>query len=220
MPDHEYSIGRQLYATAGLRQDWDDELSAVSPGYWELFCDLLVVAAASAIADNFKEDQTLHGLYEFFLLYMAVVNGWLLYTHHYTSRFREASLAHTMVLFFYLLGMAVTIVNASYETAAPFSMGVILQRVAWLIMLIPVASQISRAKEFVFTLGLITFASILPHFVVACRPDWVVTWWTVAALIDILTEAILACSLPGTKLVPINIEHTKDRLGVLVSRMT
>lgn len=220
MPEHEYSIGRRLYAKADLRQDWEDELEAVSPEYWELFVDLLLVAAASAVADNFQEDQSLRGLYEFFLLYMAIVNGWLLYTHHYTSRFHEASLAHTLVLFFYMLGMAVAIVNASYETAAAFSMGIIIQRTAWLVMLVPVASQIPRAKDFVFALGLITIMSLLPHLVVVCQPDWVVLGWTAAAVIDMLTEVMLTLSLPGNKLVPVNIEHTKDRLGVLVRHST
>ena len=186
MPEHEYSIGRRLYATAGLRQDWDDEPEAVSPGYLELFVESLARGGGFCHCGYLQRGPDV---------------TWL-------------------VLFFYMLGMAVTIVNASYETAATFSMGIILQRAAWLTMLVPVASQVSRARDFVFTLGLITFASLLPHLVVVCKPDWVVAGWTVAAVIDMLTEDILSFSLPGTKLVPINIEHTKDRLGVLVCRMT
>lgn len=216
MPEHETSIGRRLFSTATLRQDWHVEATAVNPGYWELFVDLLLVAAASAMADTFKEDQSWHGMCEFLLIYMAIINGWLLYTHHYTSRFHEASLGHTLVLFFYLLGMAVTIVNASYETAAAFSMGIIVQRAAWLVMLVPLATQLPRTKDFVVSLGATTLLSLLPHLVVACHPQRAVYMWTVAFLIDSLTEFILAVSLPGTKLVPINIEHTKDRLGVLV----
>ena len=178
------------------------------------------MAAASAMADTFKEDQSWHGMYEFLLIYMATVNGWLLYTHHYTSRFQESSLGHTLVLFFYLLGMAVTIVNASYETAAAFSMGVIVERAAWLSMLIPVATQLPRTKDFVLALSATTVASLVPHLVVACRGEWALSGWTVAAVIDISTEMILVLSLPGNKLVPVNIEQTKDRLGVLVCNGT
>lgn len=215
MTEHETSIGRRLFSTATLRQDWHMEATAVNPGYWELFVDLLLVAAASAMADTFKEDQSWYGMYEFLLIYMAIINGWLLYTHHYTSRFHEGSLGHTLVLFFYLLGMAVTIVNASYETAAAFSTGVIVQRAAWLVMLVPVASQIPRAKNFVVSLGGTTVLSLVPHLVVACHSQWAVYMWTVAFVLDTLSEVILVVSLPGTKLVPINIEHSKDRLGVL-----
>ena len=129
-----------------------EEAAAISPGYWELFVDLLLVAAASSIADTFLERQTMSGLFEFFLLYMTIIHSWLLYTHHYTSRFKEASLVHTLILFVYMFGMAVTIVNASLKTAAAFSFGVVIQRVAWLVMMVPIGFQIPRAYPFVVVL--------------------------------------------------------------------
>jgi low temperature requirement protein LtrA len=182
----------------------------------ELFVDLLLVAAASAMADTFLEDQSYHGFYEFVLLYMAIINGWFLYTHHYTSRFRESSLTHTLVLFFYLLGMAITVVNASYKTAAPFSMGVIIQRTTWICMMVPVGLHLPRAKDFAFVFCWTQVVYLLPHLFVTVYPASAVQGWTVAFLIDFLTLPIVAFTLPVSKLIPINIEHTKDRLGVLV----
>jgi low temperature requirement protein LtrA len=193
-----------------------EETAAISPGYWELFVDLLLVAAASSMADTLLEHQTLSGLFEFFLLYMAIIHSWLLYTHHYTSRFKEASLVHTLILLVYMFGMAVTIVNASFRTAAAFSIGIVIQRVAYLVMLVPIGFQIPRAYPFVVVLGLVTTASLLPHLLVIVHPKWVKFGWFLAAMIDFSTDAAMLLFLPGPKLIPINIEHTKDRLGVLV----
>lgn len=211
------SIGRRLYGSATLWRDWEENGDdAVSPGYWELFVDLLLVAAASAMADVLLEDQSWHGFYEFLLLYMAMINGWLLYTHHYTSRFRESSLTHTLVLFFYLLGMAITIVNASYATAAAFSMGVILQRATWICMMVPIGWTLPRAKDFCLVICSTQCLYLLPHLVTAVHPAWARTTWTVAFVLDLLMVPTVALCLPVAKLIPINIEHTKDRLGVLV----
>lgn len=38
----ESSIGRRLYGAATLWQDWDQEATAVSPAYWELFVSSLI----------------------------------------------------------------------------------------------------------------------------------------------------------------------------------
>jgi len=210
------SIGRRLVGTAVLWQDWDQEAGEGTVRYWELFTDLLMVAAASAIADNLQEEQSMEGFGEFALLYFAIVNGWLLYTHHYTSRFEETSLMHSFVLFFFLLGMAVAIVNASYHTARLFSLGIVLQRVSFLCMIIPIGFYLIRARAFLVAMGSVTLVTTSCFVLSALRPDWAVYCWTAAAIIDYSTESFLTWVLPGTKLIPINIEHTKDRLGVLV----
>lgn len=112
--------------------------------------------------------------------------------------------------------MAVTIVNASYETASLFSMGVIVQRAAWLVMIVPIGMQLPRARDFVLAIGATTFVSLLPHLTVVFEPEWAMYAWTIATIIDLSTEAFIAQTLPGTRLIPVNIEHAKDRLGVLV----
>ena len=199
-----------------LWQDWDEEAEEKSAQYWELFTDLLMVAAASAIADIFKEQQDLHGFAEFALFYLLIMNGWLLCTHHFMSRFHEASLLHSCILFFFLLGMASSIVNVGYDRAREFSLSAALQRWAFLTMMLPVSIYIPRARAFsaVFCgmagVGLVCFvmAAIWP----AAAPY---IWWIIA-IMELNMEFISTAFLPGPVLVPVNIEHTKDRLGVLV----
>jgi len=92
-----------------LKGPHDDEV-----GYWELFSDLLLVAAASSIAENLEEEPNFKGWIKFAILYFIFINGWLLYVHHYNTRFVDSSLAHCLTLFFYYLGMAGSIVNADF----------------------------------------------------------------------------------------------------------
>jgi low temperature requirement protein LtrA len=209
-------IGKQLVGTAVLWQDRDEEVEEIAVGYWELFTDLLLVAAASSIADNFQQSQNWQGFLEFTILYAIMVNGWLLYTHHYTSRFEETSLAHSAVLFVFLLGMAASIVNARFETARGFSLAVILQNLAYLSMIVPIGFQIPRARAFCTVLSSVVTIAVLCFVVAAIFPDWALIAWGLAALLHHFMELWLPYFLPGDKLIPTNMEHTKDRLGVIV----
>lgn len=77
--------GRKLFGAPILLQDWDQENEkGDATQYWELFLDLLLVAAASALADQFKNDQDFFGFVVYFLI---LINSWNLYTHHITTRF-------------------------------------------------------------------------------------------------------------------------------------
>jgi low temperature requirement protein LtrA len=178
-----------------------------------------MVAAASSMADNLKEDQTWQGVVEFTTLYMVMVKGWLLYTHHYTSRFEESSLLHTFVLFFFLLGMASSNVNAGYDTARMFSLSVVLQRVALLCMLVPIMFCLERARYFCAVYSSVVAGSTLLFFVAAILPDRAPILWAVIACSEHFLEFWVPHFIPGDKLVPVNIDHTQDRLGVLVMVM-
>lgn len=61
-----------------LLQDFDEEADQSGAGHWQLFLDLLLVAAASSIADGFKSELTLSSFGEFAVLYIIIVNGWML----------------------------------------------------------------------------------------------------------------------------------------------
>ena len=232
--------GRRLYGQVSLWQDWEEEAVDSTPKYWELFADLLLVAAASSMADNFQSKQTWFGFLEFVFLYSVIMHGWIMYTHHYTSRFLETSLFHTCILFFYLLGMAGTIVNASLETAHAFSIGVLVQRAAFLAMVAQIIAFLPRARWFAITLGTAVLVSMSMFIVTAIvnhdrhddnvdegnKEDNDETWnqehvtiacWLVAAFFDNSLELFMLSALSTRSLVPVNIDHSKDRLGVLVS---
>mmetsp|Transcript_6367 Transcript_6367/g.11357 ORF Transcript_6367/g.11357 Transcript_6367/m.11357 type:complete len:99 (+) Transcript_6367:254-550(+) len=98
---------------------------------------------------------------------MIIVNGWLMYTHHYTARFEEPSLFHSFTLFFFLIGMAASVVNASFETIRSF-----LSVAAILIMMIPVYVFIQRARTFVVSFCLFMSISLLCFLIAAISPQW------------------------------------------------
>jgi low temperature requirement protein LtrA len=211
--------GRRLCGAPVLLQDWDEEVEEGAAQYWELFLDLLLVAAASSIADEFKEHLSLNGFLEFAVLYLVIVNGWLLYTHHITTRFQDASLAHSFILFFYLLGFGMCIVNASFEDARGFCVGAILLRFSVLLMLANIAYCIARARYFCKVLAGICLVTIvglsLPILFNGNEFATKFGLW-MAAGVETLAEIVLSQVLVGRRLVPINIDHTKERLGALV----
>lgn len=202
-----------LFGETVLLQDWDSESEERSAQYWELFLDLLLVAAASCIADQFKENAN---VFEFALFYFIVVNGWFLYTHHFTSRFEDASLAHSMLLFFYFVGFGYSIVNVGYEHMSAFATGAVLQRIIVLLMFANTAKCVPRAQYFCGVLAVVTTAAIF---------GLAAAWWgserlavaglCLAATVELLGEVLSSSLLAGQRLVPVNIEHTKDRLGAL-----
>jgi len=218
MPEHHHEetfMGRRLFSAPTLWQDWGDDPEHGDASYWELFTDLLLVAAASAVADNLRNDLSLSGVAEFVSLYMIICGGWLHYSHHYTSRFNDDSLTHSLLLFVFLVGMAVSIVNASYEHAQYFAIGVMVQRLAYLAMLHCLyVALYERCGIMTRNIMIVVMANMTLFGVMVLFPSS--AWWLmpVLAFIELFGEMSFI-TIPRTAMVPINIEHSKDRLGVL-----
>jgi len=209
-------VARMLYGAPVLLQDWDTEETAASARYWELFLDLLLVAAASATADGLKDNPTMAGVAEFCVIYYCFINSWLLYTHHITTRFEDGTLLHTLNFFVYLLGFAQCIINAGYDTAIQFSRGAILQRLAVLIMLVNIYVFIPRARQFC-TLLVLSIVLVISMFLVASiRPELAPICWWIAVAIELSLEFAGILVLKGNALIPLNVEHTRDRFGCIV----
>lgn len=209
-------IFRKVFGAPVLSQDWDSEAEDAGAAYWELFLDLLLVAAATATADGFKEHLSLAGLAEFCVVYYIFVNGWLLYTHHITTRFNDGSLLHSFNLFVFLLGFAYSVVNAGFETAATFSRGAILQRFAILIMLANIYAFLPRARQFCIVFGTYIWIACAILLLPALWPDLAPICWWIVVLMESTIELTSPYFLSGSALVPVNIEHTKERLGSIV----
>jgi low temperature requirement protein LtrA len=213
MPHH--NSGRQLFGAPILLQDWDKEAEGEGAAqYWELFLDLALVAAASAVADQLLENQSAHGIQEFIVLFLIIINGFMLYSHHITTRFEDSSLAHSMVLFVYLLGFGLAIVNASFEDAPAFAVGALMQRVAILFMLGVIGYNLPRARYFCCVLSLVILLSTAGLCVTIFANETLAIGglWE-AALVEFLAEVVLSRCVEGRLLVPINIEQSKERLG-------
>jgi len=203
---------RRIIDTVRLKGPHDDEAR-----YWELFSDLLLVAAASSIAENLEEEADFKGWIEFAILYFITANGWLLYSHHYNARFDDSSLVHCLILFFYYLGMAGSIVNADFEAYKPFSYAATFQRIAFIALMLMVARSIPKAKEFAGWIIGFTFVACLLFVAAALLPEeYVIVFWSLAAAWEFFIEVGMVSSLKGEKLIKINIDHTNERLGVLV----
>jgi len=210
-------MGRRLFSAPTLWQDWGDDPQHGDAKYWELFTDLLLVAAASSIADTLRNDLSISGVIEFASIYMVICGGWLMYTHQYTSRFNDASLTHSLLLFIFLIGMAITIVNASYEHIRYFCIGLIIQRAAYLIMLRVLYMELHvRCGPMVIAVAWYILAQVAVYISMVAYPS-IATWMMPAlALLEVFGEWIfVVVEIPRSSIVPINIEHSKDRLGVL-----
>lgn len=251
-------ITRRLYGHPELLQDWDEEPVTDTPQYWELFADLVLVAAASSIADSFQGSPSWHGFWEFAVLYFILVHGWSLYTSHYNGRFWNNTMVHVAVLMFgYLLGMAASIVNASLEQAQAFSWGILLQRGSFILMMIQVAIALPRARWFAGMISTGVVVSMLLFVATAWihgensnsgttaaitsttmaedaedsdhettinsgegpsseQEQFTLVCWTVAAIVDFFLVPWIMWTTTKQQLVPVNIEHSKERTGVLV----
>jgi len=188
--------------------------------YWELFLDLLLVAAASAVTDQFKNNLNWNGFFEFVVFYMVILNGWMLYSHHVTARFHDASLVHSMNLFLYSFGFGLCNVNTGYNTTQQFCWGAFLMRFSVLIMLVQLSS-LERARYTCCAMGILTLVAMLAFLVVALfgsdvqeKPAIMAIFW-IAALIEFFGEVYMLYIFTVNRIVPINIEQSKERLGAM-----
>lgn len=222
------SRGRKLFGHPVLLQDWDQEFEHAFQ-YWELFLDLLLVAAASAVTDQFKENLSLKGLSEFVVFYLVLMNGWMLYTHHITSRYNDNSLVHSLVIFFYIVGFGLAMVNTGYDSdIIAFCWGAILQRACVLLMLVQISICIPRSRHTNSIIGLVTATTTILLFLVILlstigqdsssnmeeSPLRMTLLW-MAAGVEFFGEPIMTRLLRGNRLVPISIEHTTERFGAM-----
>jgi low temperature requirement protein LtrA len=218
-PSYERSTsgGRMFYGPVQLLQDWDQAFTAegASTQYFELFIDLLLVAAASSIADTFKEH---HDLGEFVLAYTIILNGWFLYSHHITTRFEDSSFVHSLLLFLYMSGFGWTIVNVgdfrSPESGIQaFAAGALVLRLSILLMLAMIAWTLPRARYFCTVLCWL----IIPTMVALAYGGIMssVAGLIVASATEFFGEVIFANWINMRRFIPVNIEQSKERFGAL-----
>lgn len=145
-----------------------------------------------------------------------MMNGWILYSHHYSTRFKDASLAHSLVLFVYVFGFGVSIVNVGFEDQTQFVVGALIQRFAIFIMLAITGHSLPRARYSCKVIGLLTIVAVTGLCVALSANETVsrVGLWA-AALAELTGEIFLVSCTDLRSFVPINIEQSKERLGAL-----
>jgi len=94
---------------------------------------------------------------------------------------------------------------------------VIFQRVAFIALMVQAARSIPSAKDFIVLLiGWICVSCLLFLAAALLPEEYVGIVWSLAAAWEFFIEIGMVSLLQGTKLIPINIDHTNERLSVLV----
>ena len=252
---------RRLFGPTFVLQDWDTTTGSVvqsedhhnhihhndddtgdnneansTNSYWELFIDLLLVAAASSMAETFKES---HSISQFVLSYMIIINGWSLYSLNLSTRLGNSSFLASLLLFLYLVGFGWSTANIrDFTTTGPnavshtrdtaavheFIRGAIMLRMSIVIMVVGIAVSLPRARYFCTIMGSFVAVSLL-GFGTAYWGAWYdnstppinllfIGLW-IAALTEFLAEMISSFFIDMKKFIPINIEQTQERFDAL-----
>ena len=137
-----------------------------------------------------------------------------------------------MILFAYSFGFGVCIVNPGYGNVAAFCAGALLQRASFLLMLAVTAFVLPRARYHCAIIGSAAVLAMLGLVLalvaqvsgtasgedgVGCDgiPMLVKVGLWFAAIVEFFFEAVTSAFADGQKLVPVNIEQSKERLGAL-----
>ncbi|OQS06567.1 hypothetical protein THRCLA_01388 [Thraustotheca clavata] len=195
---------------------WSGEYEEKSAEWFELFLDLIMVAACSNVADGLKEDLSFNGWVQFFVLCFMYSSSWHLYTH-FNGRFSETSLLHYVFLYLLLIGLGGMVLAS--EPGARFTIGLILIRVALLCMNTSVYWSLPQARaKASMDMALDTAAIIL--FVCALYVDshtFTLTVYALAAVQQTVFAIIfsqLSCLVQNR--IPMNIDHVDEREGCMV----
>jgi len=237
---------RRLFGPTILLQDWGDTSEGFnntgnSSHYWELFIDLLLVAAASSIADTFKES---HSVSQFTLSYMIVVNGWFLYSYHLSTRFDDSTFVTSLVLFIYLVGFGWSTANIrdysqysdangdsvttdadrdysdAYDPINEFIRGATILRSGIYIMLGGIAISLPRARYFCAVMSFIVSSSMIGFMIAFIgtlqdNATIILLGLWIAAITDFFSEIVSSRYIDIKRFIPVNIEQSQERFDSL-----
>ncbi|OQR93873.1 hypothetical protein ACHHYP_02129 [Achlya hypogyna] len=205
---------RTFYGSAELSADWTGEYEEKSAQWFELFLDLIMVAACSNVAEGFKDDLTVAGFLEFILLCLMYSSSWHLYTH-FNARFSETSLLHYSFLYLLLMGLG-SMVLAS-EPGYRFTIGLVSIRIAMVLMNSSVICSLpeARAKARIdIALGVIAITLFISALVIDTH-TWTIAVYLLTLVLETLAAFVVARCFPGS-FVAMNIDHVDEREGCMV----
>jgi hypothetical protein len=195
--------------------------------YWELFADAALVMAPAAMAPLLLQPL---GFVEFSLIYFSLVNGWLIYVHHFKSRFQEQSRMHAVLQWIFILSMICGVWNCSLLARhseltemeltiryQQFSVSMGFLRLTMFIMFARVAVHVWRAASFCMLVTFFLGNSFL-CFTLAAISDRksIVILWTISAGIESMMDLFLALVLSQSLHVSVDMPLTMDRFWSIV----
>ena len=200
-----------------MLNDWDTEYAERAAVWWELFVDLLIVAACSNLAEALHERTSWFNLFYCFLLFGLFYSGWEGYAF-FNSRFFDGSLVHSMTLFVYMLGTSGMVANASsFLHVHQFASWAAVQQLSLGIMLFSVYVFAESPRAMVkyeltpnaISTSLLVITSLCPSNISYGLLFATLVW-------NVTSFLLMALFLDQQKLIPINIEHNSERQGCLV----
>ncbi|KAF0694215.1 Aste57867_14892 [Aphanomyces stellatus] len=209
---------RTFMSHPSLSADWNGDYEEKSAEWFELFLDLIMVAAFSNVTEKLKEDLTLHGILHFALLTSMYTISWTLYTSFH-ARYNEKSLLHYAYLYVWLVGLGGMVLAG--EAGVTFTIGLGLVRVSQLLMYATVYHLLPRARGQTFVDILFIIFSILVVVLALVLPSpWTHSCYAVIFVAEAVLRYFAAVQgwfmKPGDMRVPMNIDHFHERVGCLV----
>mmetsp|Transcript_21397 Transcript_21397/g.41955 ORF Transcript_21397/g.41955 Transcript_21397/m.41955 type:complete len:452 (+) Transcript_21397:202-1557(+) len=220
---------RRLWSRPTVAAEWDEEHEERSAQWWELFLDLVIVAAVANVADGLKE--TLEGtpgaevrvgisVFDFIMEFSLFFTGWLEYTLH-TTRFLDTSFLHSLLLFGFFLGTSGMVVNAgTSEAYRGFAIGVIFQRLALMVMTLVVYMLLPRGRhQALVDAGHMLPTIIILSFALCFNASDVVfqVLLGISATYEVIFPLMEHLGHLSTRSgVPINKDHIQERLGCML----
>jgi hypothetical protein len=196
--------------------------------------DVAMILAPLAIGPRLLlvNDDASGGFAEFTLIYFSLVQGWLLYTHHFKGRFNEESRVHMLLqclLIVSIVGgvwtLLPSVVNDSIDEDEDsltrryqlFSIAMGLLRLSIFLMFARVAMHVWRAAMVCLMMTFFLSNSFM-CFTLASISDRnsIRILWATAALVESFMEIVVSLCLSRQNYVPVAMPQTLDRFAVIM----
>ncbi|KAF0689420.1 Aste57867_19126 [Aphanomyces stellatus] len=206
---------RTFVSQPTLSADWSGEYEEKSAEWYELFLDLLLVAAFSNVSDKLKESLTIHGFGVFVIVTTAYVMTWMLFTNFH-ARYNVSSLLHYAYLYVLLAGLGGMVL--ANDPGAAFTTGMLLARVAILCMYITIYVYLPRVRPNVaIDVSVSVLSCIVLSFSFISPDTWSIPAYVAAMVVESIGRLVVGALFRSSILrIPMNIDHFNDRMGCLV----
>jgi len=207
MPSNEL---RRIRSHPTYCADVSGEYEDKTAEWFELFLDLIYVAACSNVAENLKEDVSSEGLFEFIVIFLFFTSGWHMYTF-FNTRFNDSSIEHHGYLVLFILASAAMAVSAHQGVA--FTVAAISQRLVLFIVYGTVYLHLPETRSCIWLELVVLLSSCCCLLLSLCSERYRLVAYIAALFFEIAfyIEASVQGWMMNGNYVPMNIDHFSER---------